>query len=246
MPYFIHIILTLAVIIHVFKTNQERYWIFICILIPGIGPLAYFIVVILPTLMGSKTGYKLEQKAKRIIAPRADLKSAENAFKDAPTFVNKLALADTYFSHEKYAEAERLYLELLTGLYENDADILLKLAKTQYFLNKPEETLQTLDRLRLHHPDFDSSEGHLFYAKALAKTKNEDKAIEEFTALVRYYRGYEARVSFAEALIEFDKKDDAKKVLDELSEEVKRAPSHVKELNSESIQRMKTLLKGLK
>ncbi len=46
-------IVQIGLIVHVLKTGRQMYWIFILIIAPGIGALAYFIVEILPGLQNN-------------------------------------------------------------------------------------------------------------------------------------------------------------------------------------------------
>ena len=76
MPYFLSILITLACIIHIMKTGQERYWVLIVIIAPMLGPIAYFVVVILPNLMDSRRGHKINKNIKGLVNHNADINSA--------------------------------------------------------------------------------------------------------------------------------------------------------------------------
>ena len=242
MPYFLSILITLVCIIHIMKTGQERYWVLIVIIAPMLGPIAYFVVVILPSLMDSRRGHKINKNIKGLVNPNADIKSAENEVRTAPTFMNQKYLADAYFASHRYQDALTIYQKIQVGLYANDPELLLQIAKCHFFLNQPQLTIQALDELRATNPDYDSSEGHLFYAKSLAAQGNTQRAIEEFDALVVYYRGYEAKVSYVEALIQLNELDKAKERALALRDEVKLIPSHVRDLNSECLKRLKKII----
>lgn len=242
MIYFAQLFFMALCVIHVMKTGQERYWIYVVVMLPGIGILAYIIVVLVPSLLDTKQGYKLEKNLKNIINPRAALARAENDVKDAPTFENKSRLADAYLNNGQYQDSLNLYGEIGQGMYQYDPHLLLHAAKCYYFLNAPQKCIETLDLLREKNPDFDSSEGHLFYAKSLALAGNTIRAKKEFESLVKYYRGYEAKVSYGEALITMKEFDRAKEILLDLRDEAKRAPKHVRELNGDSLSRMKRII----
>ncbi|GAA5097171.1 tetratricopeptide repeat protein [Wohlfahrtiimonas larvae] len=242
MPYFLSILITLICIIHIMKTGQERYWVLIVIIAPMLGPIAYFIVVTLPSLMDSRRGHQINKNIKGLVNPNADIKAAENEVRTAPTFMNQKYLADAYFAAQRYQDALTVYQKIQVGLYANDPELLLQIAKCHFFLNQPQITIQTLDTLRAKNPDYDSSEGHLFYAKALAAQGNTQRALEEFDALVVYYRGYEAKVSYIEALIQLNEIDKARELALLLSAEIDSIPKHVKDLNSDCLKRLKKIL----
>jgi hypothetical protein len=66
-------IIQIALIVHVLKTGRPYYWTFI-IFIPGVGPLVYFIVELLPELMDSQQGRNAVRGIKKTLDPTGDLR----------------------------------------------------------------------------------------------------------------------------------------------------------------------------
>ncbi len=240
--YILNIVITVAFIIHIFKTGQERYWIFIVIILPVAGFIAYFIMVILPSLMNSRRGHQVSHKIMKMLNPQAELKEAQHQYEIAQTFTNQKRLGDAYFGMKAYTQSLAMYEQILKGLYATDPHLLLQIAKCQFHLGNAEASLQTLAQLKTHNPDFHTPDGHLYYAKGLALIGKQAEATHEFEALVKYYPGFEARVCYAEALISWNEHERAKPILLALQSEAKRAERYVRELNAESLSRMKKLL----
>ena len=42
--------------LHVVRSGQERYWLYLIIALPGLGCLIYFLGIMLPDLLGSRRG----------------------------------------------------------------------------------------------------------------------------------------------------------------------------------------------
>lgn len=243
MPFYIlDLIIAFCCIIHVFKTGQDRYWIYIVIILPVAGFLAYLLMVVIPGLMNTRRGYKVTNQIKKMLNPQAELKEAKKEYEIAQTYINQKRLGDALFGVKEYQQALLMYQDILKGLYKTDPELLLQIAKCQLHLNNPEGCLESLSDLKTHNPDFHTAEGHLYYAKALSAQGKRAEARHEFEAIIKYYPGFEARVSYAEALIAWNELESAKEVLQSLNQEVKRSERHVRELNEESLSRMKKLL----
>jgi hypothetical protein len=61
--YVLEIAAVAACFAHIMRTGAERYWIYI-ILIPGAGPVAYFVAEILPSLLDTRTSRSLARSAR--------------------------------------------------------------------------------------------------------------------------------------------------------------------------------------
>lgn len=243
MPFYIlDLIIAFCCVIHVFKTGQDRYWIYIVIILPVAGFLAYLLMVVLPGLLNSRQGYKVTNKIKKILNPQAELKEALKANETAETYANQKRLGDAYLGVKEYQQALMVYLRILKGLYATDPELLLQIAKCYYHLGNADECLNTLTQLKTHNPDFHTAIGHLYYAKALALKGDKVASKHEYQAIIQYYPGFDARVSYAEDLLAWGDLEEAKALLQTLSREVKRSERHVRELNEESVKRMKQLL----
>lgn len=240
--YILDLIIAFCCVIHVFKTGQDRYWIYIVIILPVAGFLAYLLMIVIPSLMNTRRGYKVTNKIKKILNPQAELKEAKREYEIAQTYINQKRLRDALFVVKEYQSALSMYEGILTRLYRTDPELLLQIAKCQFHLNNTEGCLASLSELKTHNPDFHTPDGHLYYAKALSLQGKIAESRHEFEALIRYYPGFEARVSYAEVLIAWNELESAKAVLQSLNQEVKRSERHVRELNEESLSRMKKLL----
>src|SRR5262249_36625757 len=89
------------------------------------------------------------------------------------------------------------------------------------------------DGLRERWPDFESADGHLLYARALAELGRTDEALEEYHALVGYAPGAEARVRYGLLLDMVGRTAEARIVFNELLIQMRRAPKYLRDAQAE-------------
>jgi hypothetical protein len=234
MPIALSAIIQVALIVHVVKTGRPYYWIFI-IMIPGIGPLAYAVVELLPELTGSFRGRRAIRTVKKTLDPGGDLRQRERELRLSGSVDATRHLANELIENGQYEQAIEHYENALTGLYEHDPDLLLGLATAQFGNEQFEDARQTLDRLIEHNPDYRSADGHLIYARANEACGNIDKALEEYEAVSAYYAGAEAQLRYGKLLEETGDRDKALEQYEDIVNAAELAPRHYKKAQREWI-----------
>lgn len=192
-------IIQIALIVHALRTGRPYYWIMI-IFIPGIGPLAYFIVELLPDLMGTYQARSAFRGIRKTLDPGGDLRRREKEHKLSGSVDATRRLAGELVATGRYQEAIVHYQGALTGLYQHDPDLLLGLATAEFGNEQYDDARRTLDRLIDNNPDFKSQDGHLMYARSVEACGDIDKAREEYAAIAAYYAGAEARLRYGRFL----------------------------------------------
>ncbi len=219
-------LVNLALIVHALKTGRPYYWIMILLIAPGIGGVAYLLVEVLPDLQGSFAARRAMRNVKRTLNPGADLRQRQLEHKLSGSVDAARHLAAELMENGRYGEAIAHYRDALTGLYENDPDLMLGLATAQFGDGDAAGCQETLDALKEHNPDYRSAEGHLLYAKALEATDNLDGALEEYEAIAGYYPGAEARLRYAQLLERMEKPELARQEYDQMLAAAELAPKH--------------------
>ena len=69
----LHLAIAIYFAAHAMKTGQDRYWLWILIGMPGIGSLAYALLVWLPDFRRSHGGAQLVRGAQRFFDPSREL-----------------------------------------------------------------------------------------------------------------------------------------------------------------------------
>ena len=219
-------IVQFGLIVHVLKTGRQMYWVFILIIAPGIGGLAYFIVEILPDLQHNMRARRALRGVKNTLNPGGELRRREIEHRLSGSVDAARHLATELMEKGRYGEAITHFQTALGGIYEHDPDILLGLATAQFGDGDAAGCKQTLDLLRDKSPDYRSPEGHLLFARALEALDELAEAEAEYTTLVGYYPGMEARVRYAGILERLEKTDLARQEYAAILEAAELAPQH--------------------
>ncbi|HEY5774657.1 MAG TPA: tetratricopeptide repeat protein [Xanthomonadales bacterium] len=219
-------VMQLALIVHVIKTGRSFYWIMFLLFIPLLGGLAYFIIEVLPQFSGSIAGQRAVRSVKQTLNPGADLRQHEAAWNQSPNVDNSRRYAEALLESGDTDKAEEIINEALKGLFANEPTLLLLKARLQFDKNRMDETIETLELLQQHNPDFRSAEGHLLYARALEAQGQIDKAVREYSAVSGYFPGVEARYRLAVCLEAAGKASASRAEFESILNDAKLAPSH--------------------
>jgi len=215
-----------ALIVHVIKTGRNQLWIWVLLLLPGAGPIAYVAVELLPGMLRSRTAQRTARGLKKAMDPGAELRRAESEARVTSNVASRQRYAEELVRHGRYDDAIAQYNQALSGLYEHDPNLMLGLAQAQFGKGDASAARATLDELIRLNPDFRSPNGHLLYARSLEAEGNVTKALEEYRVLAPSYPGAEAAVRYAQLLEKQGRRSEAQQVARELLEQARIAPGH--------------------
>lgn len=236
------VLLQAGLIVHVIKTGRNQLWIWVLILLPLAGAVAYVAVEILPELFGSRTAQRTARGLKKAMDPTADLRRYEGESRVTGNVASRQRYAQELVRHERYDEAIAQYQQALTGLYQHDPNLMLGLAQAQFSKGAASAARATLDQLIASNPDFRSPAGHLLYARALEAEGNTAKALEEYSVVAPAYPGAEAAVRYAQLLQAQGRKAEAQKVARELLDQARISPAHYRRAQREWLDAAQRLL----
>jgi hypothetical protein len=227
------LLVLIGLIVHCIKTGRSTIWIFVMVLVPFAGVLAYIAVEILPGLFQSRTAQRAGRKMKRALDPHANLRRYEDEARVGGNVASLQRYADELTRQGRYDEAVAQYRKALTGLYEHDPNIMLGIAQAQFGKGDAPAARQTLDDLIRLNPDFRSPQGHLLYARALEGEGNVGKALEEYKVLASSYPGAEGGARYAQLLKSEGRADEARRIAAEMIEAARIAPAHYRRAQRE-------------
>jgi hypothetical protein len=231
----ISLLIQAAFIIHVIKTGRNTLWIWVLI-IPGLalaGILAYVVVEILPELLRSRTAQRTARGLRKAMDPTRELRRYESEARLGGNVASRQRYAEELVRHGRYEDAISQYRQALTGLYEHDPNLMLGLAQAQFGKGDSAAARATLDELIRLNPDFRSPSGHLLYARALEAEGNVSKALEEYRVVAGSFPGAEAAVRYAQLLQAQGRREEARKVAQELLQQARIAPGHYRRAQRE-------------
>lgn len=227
------VLLDITLVFHAVRTGRVRPWAFIILMVPVVGALAYILIELVPEMLGGPEA----KAARRRIANRLDPEKQYRLFSDqlqiADTVANRAALAQECMEVARFDEARNQYAHILQQQAGDEPIYALGKAKAEFGLNLFAETVASLEAMRNQWPDFESGEGHLLYARALAAAGRTEEALDEFRAVSEYFSGAEARVRHGLLLDQLGRATDARMIFAELVIQMKRAPRHVRKMQAD-------------
>jgi hypothetical protein len=213
----------LALIMHVVRSGRPYYWIYILLLAPGLGGLAYFIAEILPEMMGTRGARQAVDNAKRTFNPEGAYRALAEELDTADTVENRRRLAEECLRIGKLEQAVSLYKTALIGIHKDDANLMHGLARAYFAAGDSANCAQTLEALKAANPKYESADAHLLYARALEGQGRRDEALHEYEAVSRYFAGAEARCRYALLLQQAGHGQQAKQLFQEVVRAVDKA-----------------------
>jgi hypothetical protein len=227
------LLLDITLIYHASRTGRLQPWAFIILMVPLLGALAYIAVELVPEWWSGPDVHRARKRIANRLDPEKRYRELSDRMLEADTIADRAALASECLELGRFDEAERHYSHILSLPLGHDPIYAHGKARAQFGDHRPAEAVATLDDLKAQWPDFESGEGHLLYARALAEAGRVEEALEEFASVVTYFSGAEARVRYGMLLKLVGRTPEARIVFNELLLQMKRAPKHAQKMQAE-------------
>ncbi|MBI3677492.1 MAG: tetratricopeptide repeat protein [Proteobacteria bacterium] len=225
--------LMIACVVHAVRTNRVFPWIWVIVLLPGIGSLIYVAMAILPEVFGGHTARKVRTVATRAIDPHKEFRQAVRDVEMVGSVDARRALAEQLMQRGQFAAAIAHYQSALQGHFQNDPVLWLGLARAQFLNGDWAGAQASLDELQRVDPKFQSEEAHMIYARALEMQGKDSEALGEYAKLARYFAGEEARYRYAALLCKTGAVDEARAVYTQIVKSLDGAPSRYRKAQKE-------------
>lgn len=171
------LILSVILCVHVVRTNQPMYWLWIILVVPWLGAIIYLIAVVLPGLTGGATGRRMGRAARDTLDPNRAYRDAKAACDDIPTVHNQMRLAKAAADLGRFDEAEVLYGRAAQGIHAEDPALLLGRAVALIELGRAAEALPLIEALHADPaPAVSLMRGRVF--EALGRMSEADTAYQ--------------------------------------------------------------------
>jgi len=217
----VHLVIAVALAVHAMKTGRSQWWLFILLLVPLIGSIAYIVIEIIPAIFKSQGAKKVATEIGSVIDPDKEWRERLRQAELVDSVDAKRALAEECERKGMWADAIRLYEAAATGIFADDPAVLTGLARAQLGGGNAAAALDTLDNLEEVQPRTRNQEAHLLHARALEALGRTDEALVEYEDVSRYYAGFEAKARYGLLLLKQGRVSQAR----EMFMEVVRASS---------------------
>ena len=216
------LIVGVALCVHVVRTNQPLYWIFLILFVPVLGSVVYLIAIVIPEMAGGTKAKRMGMAARDALDPTREYRQAKAATDESPTVHNRMRLAAAAASLGRHAEAEQLYGEAMQGIHADDPALLLGRANALIELGRAPEALPLVEKLT-------EEQGARSPATALAQARVYE-ALGQFAEADAAYQwaagrlpGLEALGRYAAFLARVGRKTEAADNLAEIDRRIERA-----------------------
>jgi hypothetical protein len=196
----IPIILEVLLVVHVFRTGRDRWWIYIIFFVPMAGGIAYLLVEVLPDMIRGRGAAKVREGVTRVVNPGKRLKDAEAQLALAPTVQNKCALAEAWLEAGDPARAVSLYEQSLTGIYRQDRSVMAGLAHALAAAGNSAGAARVFEEIARVHGPLGPDRDILRYAACLDAAGDAARAEQAYRDAALKSAGLEARYRYLEFL----------------------------------------------
>lgn len=212
----LQLLVAIGLAYHAYQTGRPSFWMFVLIFVPVVGSVAYFIFELLPEFANSRRARKVAGDFRTVVDPDREWRKLSLQAEETDSVGAKLKFAEECERKGMWPEAIKLYRQALQGIFTDDPEILRRLARAQLGSGEPSLALETLDRLRSAHPNYQNQDGHLTYARSLEAQGRLREAETEYRSLSDYYIGMEARARYALLLQKMEEPLLAKRLFEQI------------------------------
>lgn len=233
------ILIAVLLAVHVVRSGQQLYWLFILFAFPGLGSAVYFFAVYLPNSRLERGAMKAVSNAARALDPGRDVREARAAFEVSPSAQNQMRLAEAMLNAGDAAEAAQLYEGALKGPFANDPDLRFGAARAFIECQRFAAALPHLQALKTERPEFRPDQVLLLLARCHAGTGRGAEAREGFEEAVRRFGSFEAHAEFSIWALATGDAATAARLQTEIDRQVKQWNPISRQLNEPVMRRLK-------
>lgn len=219
--FIITVLIQIICVVHLIKSGGNKLWLTAIIFLPLAGSAAYFLVEILPGLMGNKHMRHAKKKTLNKIDPDKDVRLARDRLEITDSLANRIALADALSERDEHKQAIELYKEIVTSPQGRDSNTAFKYASSLFQDGQFAGALEVVEKLDDEPIESELNRRLLLRARILEHLDRDQEAADIFAVIVEKLAGIEPRCLYAALLIKMDRKDEARTQLQETLKETK-------------------------
>ncbi len=212
--------LILYCLYHAISRRAEPYWFFVILFIPGIGSIVYFVAEVLPDLRRGR----LSIDTSVFQSSNSRITNRERALEEMDTLDNRMNLAREYKNAGRLEDSKKL-LESVSSIHQSDPYVRFELADIYFKENNLVATRDILTGVLDGCPEELRYRAKLLQARTLDGLGELEPAEKYYREATMYFTGEEARARLAQFLISQNRKDEAKKSLEDILRNYKRSAS---------------------
>ncbi len=230
------IVLQALAIIHFIRRRPDTYWLWIILMFPGIGALAYIFVQVIPDFGLLRTSFQVFPRRKRI-------RQLEAMILDNPSIGNYEELGDLYLDDGQYVKARECFDKVLAR--EESIDPLYRRALCALALNDYNAAIADLEKVTAADAKYDYQRAVGLLAHAWGKIGERDKASTLFAEVTETSTLSETQFNFASFLAETGRAAEAREWAERILRKKATMPDYIRRRERPWFRKTRALLKGL-
>jgi hypothetical protein len=226
---FVPMVLAVAALIDAARVGADWYWYMIILAFPGIGPIAYFVVVRSP-MLGAGNAARMSPRAARRLQARRRLRELQAQLVHWRGPGPLAEAGEETLALGKPKEAEKLLREAREngGAVE---DVNYALAQSLEMQGRWAEAVPLLQDLVAVEPDSHIGEGPLHLARSLDEAGRAAEAEPVLRRLLERRTVIEAQVRLARILLARGEKEEAQRLIAEVQNDARILPRYLKRMH---------------
>jgi hypothetical protein len=215
--YYLQSAFTIWMLVDCVRSRRDAYW-YLIAFVP-FGPLVYFLAV--------KLDDYDTRWFRRLFVRAPSIEALRYALRQTPSFANRVGLAEALREKGEYQEAETLFEQALKS-DKKDRVTLHGLGLCRLARDDVEGAIDVLTMLMDIDLPFRDYAAALDLVSALQQAKRSDEAIEVLEVVCRRNTALAHRVTLARLLVDLERPDEARKLLEGSIEDTRHAPSYLR------------------
>ena len=231
------ILLWAVAVIHFFRTQPERFWLFVILFLGPPGALIYIVVEVVPDLGLLRQVYDAVGRRKRI-------RHFEAVVRENPSAGNYEELADLYLEEQNFARARECYDRAISPRTTHP-DPFYRRGICAIHLNDFEAAVRDLEQVTVRDPRYDSHRAVALLAHAYAMTGNAERAESLFRQATEMSTLSETYLNYASFLAGQNRRAEARHWLQALVSRKASIPGYLRRRERHLFRSAHALLKRL-
>jgi hypothetical protein len=230
------IVLQALAVIHFIRRRPDTYWLWIILMFPGIGALAYIFIQVIPDFGLLRTSFQVFPRRKRI-------RQLEAMILDNPSIGNYEELGDLYLDDGKYSKARECFDKVLAR--EESIDPLYRRALCALALNDYNAAIADLEKVIARDPKYDYQRAVGLLAHAWGKIGERDKASTLFAEVTQTSTLSETQYNYASFLAETGRAAEAREWAERILRKKATMPDYIRRRERPWFRKTRALLNSL-
>jgi hypothetical protein len=230
------VILQVLAIIHFIRRRPDTYWLWIILVFPGFGALAYILIEVIPDFGLLRSSFQVFPRRKRI-------RALEAMIVDNPSIGNYEELGDLYLDDGQFVKARECFDKVLAR--EESIDPLYRRALAALALNDYTAALADLEKVNARDSKYDYQRAAGLLAHVLGKLGERDKASALFAEVTETSTLSETQYHYASFLAETGRAAEAREWAERILRKKATMPEYIRRRERPWFRKTRALLKTL-